>query len=182
MAIIGVDIDGTVVGTDIGWYEWAYLTIHKSEPPPITEPLPYNLQEYFKVGDWIWDYWRDEHLYDRLKPFEDSVEVLKKLSEKNEIVFISRIKGNHHKSKYYFIERNFPFFSEVVYCQKKQYVKCDVMIDDRLSVLRDMDCKRILFDRPFLQDVNEVDVHKFITDYECSFRTIDNWKDIGRIL
>lgn len=145
---LGVDVDLTVVDTGREWFNFL-RSISSMEVPTYEEllntngNLPYSMADTFKDlnSQKCLDYWRNEHVYDNLKPIKDSVEVLEdlKLSKGYEIVFVSTIKGNHHKSKYYFLKRHFPFMDGFIATKEKEYAKVDMMVDDRLNVLERMD-------------------------------------------
>lgn len=144
---IGVDVDGVVCDTNWMWYsylnsrynmklEWVNKTLSR-EPYSI----PYNISEMFIIPTNCdpFTFWKDPNLYEGLSPITDSVGMLYKLSEEgHEIVFISQAKGWHSKSKYYFIDKWFPFKDGVVLTKEKHFVGVDVMIDDTNHVLDSM--------------------------------------------
>ena len=74
--------------------------------------------------------------YEKLKPFPMAVEVLRRLSEKHEILIVSRHsdKGRCYKTKW--IESNLPF-AKVHYTPTfdKSEVSGDIAIDDKLECL-----------------------------------------------
>jgi 5'(3')-deoxyribonucleotidase len=160
--ILGVDVDLTICPSDKGWDDWL---LDQSELFEIIgygsqdKVRPYNLAEcYPHVKDPL-TYWRDLD-YSQFKPLEGSVEALEALSEHFRIVFISQSKGQHGKSKYYWLEDHFPFKKGVMLTKEKWLMNDSVvaMIDDRMSHLQGFDLeKRILFQTRYTQDV-EVDV------------------------
>lgn len=140
---IGVDVDGTVVNTST--FLWGnYLAVRykrTKELLPNDFKYPYNVADLFEVPEDCdaFAFWKDPNLYEGLKPFEHSVSVLQQLkNEGHEIIFISQIKGFHSKSKYYFIDKWFPFKDGVVLTKEKHFVGVDVMIDDTNHVLDSM--------------------------------------------
>lgn len=159
---IGVDVDLTVVDTGRVWCNWleykgATLDFKAYAKAMDFGRAPYNISKLAIVPDCVdpLDFWRDPKLYDSLSPLEGSVETLKALHDKgHKIVFVSAIKGDHHKSKYYFLKKHFPFLSGVVFTKEKHFVNLDVMIDDRCDVLNKFDgektCK-IRFDTVYEQ-------------------------------
>ena len=167
--LLGVDVDLTVVHSDIGWLRWLlqhpnsfdckeFLEI--SGKPETDMVFPYNLGELFPSVKDPHQYWREVD-YSHLQPIEGSVEALEKLSKYFGIVFISRIKGNHTKSKYYWLKEHFPFMAEYVATHGKWVMGNSVvaMVDDRLDVLKQFDFeKRICFNTPYTQSV-ECDVN-----------------------
>lgn len=164
--LLGVDVDLTVVATDQGWLDWLNERCSKYDPGmwkyfdcSSKLKLPYNLGQLFPQVEDPYQYWRELD-YSQFKPIEGSVEALEKLSQYFGIVFISRIKGNHTKSKYYWLKEHFPFMTEYVATHGKWVMNNSVvaMVDDRLDVLKGFDFnKRIWFNTPYTQSV-ECDV------------------------
>lgn len=178
---LGVDVDLTVVDTGQEWYN--YLRgVSEIEVPPYEDFLvantvaPYNMADVFKDIDYqkCLGYWREEHLYDNLQPLKDSVQVLEdlKISKGYEIIFVSTIKGNHHKSKYYFLKKNYPFLDGFIATKEKKYAKIDLMVDDRLNVLELLDRNVITVQKitPFDQ------TSKFVPSY-----SFDDWADFSKL-
>lgn len=154
--ILGVDVDGVCCPSIDGWK--AYLeyfngfgkVVHRTDGL-----LEYDLSNMYPNVLNPYDYWRKLD-YDQFKPMEGSVEALKQLSEHFSIVFISRIKGNHTKSKYYWLREHFPFMTEYVATHGKWVMSGSVvaMIDDRLDVLAPFDYdQRVLFKTNYTQFV-----------------------------
>lgn len=144
MRLLGVDVDGVIVDTH---------SIYREEASHLDDPL---------------DFWRDEHLYDNLIPMKDTVEKLEQLSEYFGIVFISRLKGNHHRSKVYFLKKWFPFMTGFVGTHEKWILNNSLvaMIDDLEDNLIKFDPhKRILFGGEDFRNWNEFSVPKFIDKY-----------------
>lgn len=108
MRLIGVDVDGVVVDT---------LSLYKEASKHLEDPL---------------DFWRSDNLYDNLEPIPGSVEKLEQLSKYFGIVFISRLKGNHHRSKVYFTKKWFPFQQGFIGTHEKWLMNNSVvaMVDD----------------------------------------------------
>lgn len=122
--LIGVDVDGVVVDT---------LSLYKEAAKHLKDPL---------------DYWRSEDLYDNLTPVKGSVEKLEQLSRYFGIVFISRLKGSHHKSKVYFTKKWFPFQEGFIGTHEKYLMNNSVvaMFDDLPENLARFDHhKRVLY-------------------------------------
>jgi 5'(3')-deoxyribonucleotidase len=120
------------------------------------------------------NFWKDHNLYDGLLPINDSVRVLRSLKERgHEIVFVSAAKGWHQRSKYYWIDKFFPFKDGVLLTKEKHYTNVDVMIDDNPDVLSKMNTGvlTIQIDNG-CENVSEFTPHHF-----CK-----NWKEIEEIL
>jgi 5'(3')-deoxyribonucleotidase len=189
---IAVDIDGTAI-TQIcedwlrhlkAWYhfkhEWAYLKI--SHPVGI---LPYNLTELIAehkcagvtIPDGIRDgfeFFRNMHLYDEYLPRQDALEFVTRLHEEgNTILFVSKVMGDHHRSKSNWVKKWFPY-ADFIATSAKHHVNCDFIIDDSVPVLNKMpsnvDCIRFRADykheeeptRPMKLVYNFQDAYEYI--------------------
>lgn len=144
MRLLGIDVDGVIVDT---------LTLYKQASPHLEDPL---------------DFWRDENLYDNLVPMEGAVEKLGLLSKYFGIVFVSRLKGNHHRSKVYFLKEHFPFMTGFIGTHEKYLLNDSLvaMVDDLEDNLVKFDSdKRILFGQGEYKDWNTFDVPKFCKEY-----------------
>ncbi len=149
--VIGIDVDLTACAIDVLWYVWLErMTGHT--PTEITyagsdvvysdklDTIDYNLTTYWKEfldarGMDGLDFFRGTNIYDFADPIEGAVECVNELYKAGyEIIFISALKGHHHKSKYEWLARNFKFHG-FVGTQEKQYVNCDVLIEDRNKFL-----------------------------------------------
>lgn len=141
---IGIDVDGVVVDT---------LTLYKKASPFLDDPL---------------DFWRDETLYDNLEPMNGAVEKLGALSQYFNIVFVSRLKGNHHRSKVYFLKKHFPFMTGFIGTHEKYLLNDSLvaMVDDLEDNLSKFEIdKRIHFGQGEYKDWNTFDVPKFCKEY-----------------
>ena len=154
--LLGVDVDLTVCPSDKGWMEWLRYYHGFAKTKEVSGgKLPYNLGELFPSVEDPHQYWREVD-YAQFQPIEGSVEALEKLSQYFGIVFVSRIKGNHTKSKYYWLKEHFHFMTEYVATHGKWVMNNSVecMIGDRLDVLKSFDFnKRVCFNTPYTQSV-----------------------------
>lgn len=161
--LLGCDVDLCLVSTDKGWRDYLGQKYGYVKTPM----LNYNFGEYYPGKD-AYEYWRNLD-YSQFKPIEGSVEALEKLSKCLRIVFISSIKGNHTKSKYYWLKEHFPFMEGYIATKEKYLMNNSVVahIDDRKSMLKGFDFeKRILFNTPYEQEV------------ECETAlSFDRWND-----
>lgn len=168
--LLAVDVDLTVCPSDEGWWEWCnYKVIPKDyQYKNDFEEAPYDLSKIFPTVKYPFEYWRELD-YSQFQPIEGSVEALEKLSKYFGIVFISSIKGNHTKSKYYWLKEHFPFMEGYIATKEKYLMNNSVVahIDDRKSMLKGFDFeKRILFNTPYEQEV------------ECETTlSFDRWND-----
>lgn len=144
MRLLGIDVDGVCVDT---------LTLYKQASKHLDDPL---------------DFWRSEDLYDCLEPIEGCVQKLEQLSKYFGIVFVSRLKGNHHRSKVYFLKKHFPFMTGFVGTHEKWILNDSLvaMVDDLEDNLSKFDVdKRIHFGEGEYKDWNTFDVPKFCRNY-----------------
>lgn len=193
--ILAVDCDLTVCPSDKGWRDWLEfknfeLFLNNYEEPNTKYPwdyqvqfgkgkLPYNLGKMFPSVEDPLAYWRELD-YNQFQPLEGAVEKLKALSTYFNIVFISAIKGNHTKTKYYWLKQHFPFMSAYVATKEKWVLNQDetvALIDDRLDNLEGFDYnKRVLFKTPYeqssdcsvaytIEDWNSFSVKDFCKEY-----------------
>lgn len=160
LPLLGVDVDICVCPSDIGWQEYMMYfngfgkVVHRTDGM-----LEYDLSKMYPHVHNPYQYWRELD-YSQFEPLEGSVEALKALSEHFDIVFISQHKGQHSKSKYYWLEQHFPFKTGVILTKEKWLMKGSVVahIDDRLDHLEKFDFdQRVLFNTRYTQSV-ECDV------------------------
>lgn len=124
---LAVDCDNTVVFMD--WQGWQNAQDELYEHDPL-------------------DYWRSSTLYDNLQPMHGAVETLEALSEHFDIVFVSRLKGDHHRSKVYFLKKWFPFMKGFVGTHEKWLLAdsfCALIDDDWNNLSKFPEGKRVLF-------------------------------------
>lgn len=154
--LIGIDVDGCLAPSIDGWKTYLEYfngfgkVVHRTDGM-----LEYDLSNMYPTVRNPYEYWRTLD-YDQFNPMESSVQALKQLSEHFGIVFISRIKGNHTKSKYYWLKEHYPFMTEYVATHGKWVMGGSIvaMIDDRLDVLVQFDYdQRILFKTNYTQSV-----------------------------
>lgn len=163
MRLIGCDVDLVVCPSDVGWWKYLYdKSIEDYETFPYfdqctaTAPYEYNLSNYYENHPHCYDYWRELD-YSQFTPISGCVEKLEALSQYFGIVFISSIKGNHTKSKYYWLKEHFQFMVGYMATKEKWLMNNSVvaMLDDRLDNLQGFDySKRILYNTPYTQSVD----------------------------
>ena len=132
---LGIDVDNVIVRTDIHWNCWLMNMCHAMSSKLPEKDIEYNISEYYPEVVNPMDWWRKENLYDRLHPTSDSVRSIDKLSKYFDIIFISTIKGNHHKSKFNFLKKHFPYMKGFLATKEKGLVDVDIMIEDRATNL-----------------------------------------------
>jgi 5'(3')-deoxyribonucleotidase len=144
-----VDVDITIVDTDMQWLKWLN-TMSGRNTTPETFEWEYNVGQFFK-NDLTkyhldpFDFWRSDNIYDTLKPYPGVRETLEQLHNIGyDIVFASHIKGDHHKSKYNFLKRYFgDIMAGFVATKEKHLIRSgtgkDIIIDDRFEYLNQSD-------------------------------------------
>lgn len=155
--VILVDCDITVVRSDILWWEWLEKITGKGLKFEDVQ-YRYNIASYYEaecaeLGVDPFAFWRKHDLYDLASPIQGSVPALKSLSQVADIVLVSVVKGNHHKSKYEFLKRHFPFMTGFVATKEKHLLKADAIVDDRhkfLNMFPD-DVVKVLFETMYDQ-------------------------------
>ena len=177
-----IDVDGTVVDTPYAWWLW----LEAQTKAGFTYEWVSQWYDFSIAYSFIWnhkriagspmDFWRSKSVYNNLEPKENSIECLETLAKKGyEIVFVSTLKGDHHKSKHSFLERYFPFKSGFIGTKEKKYVKANLVIDDRNSCLNQFPAASIIkikSDSPFDQDCRLEVGLDFQSD--CWY-SIENW-------
>ncbi len=141
--VIVVDVDNTVtdvISTEGGWVDNLNKLTGQSLSIDPGKSYPYNLttlyEDYNRDEHDLFEFWKRRDVYDNAKPIEGSVEALWLLKRMGcDIVFCSVVKGDHSKSKYQFLERNFPFMDGCAFTREKGYMRADVIIDDRVESL-----------------------------------------------
>lgn len=108
-----------------------------------------------------------------LKPINDSITILKKLSEKHEIYIASAAMQfpNSLEEKSEWLDEYFPFipWQNRILCGHKHILKGEVLIDDRGYNLKNFDGRGILFTSP----------HNVNTE---GFERASSWLELGKKL
>lgn len=162
--VLAMDVDGPIADLSNEWNEW--LSEKTGMPlydlDNIEGPIHYDFGKYYQegleeVGVCSLDFWRQSDLYDNVTPVKGSVEVLKAITNRlHELVFVSHVKGHHHKSKVEFLKRHFPFMSGFIATKEKHFVRCDAIMDDRhenLNPVTGVRTVKIKYKTPFTQSV-----------------------------
>lgn len=171
--IIGVDVDLTVVDTLTEWLNWyEQETGHEIKS---FEGLSWNIDRLMVNHKDPMSFWKQVDLYDGLKPLKNSVEVLEKLSQNHQVVFVSQCEPEHEFSKRKFLDKYFPFSSGFVSTGDKHFVRCDIFIDDSGKMLKKFPetVKTIMFKNI----LNENQLHERM-DWEEIYNYFKNLKGI----
>ncbi len=137
--IIAVDVDLTVVRSDLAWLDW----LNKQSGKNLTLEdcgMDYNLGKYFpEVGNPFY-FWKREDTYDKMTVMEDSVKALSELYNQGyKIEFVSHCFDVHYQSKLNMLKRSYPFDIVLRSTGDKSEIKFDYFIDDRHTYLNN--CK-----------------------------------------
>ena len=137
--IIACDVDGVVVDSAYHWY--TYLRAMVKDADIRYEDVWHDYNFYNPFSKYLTEeecayFWKQEGLYDHMQPMDGAVDSIRKLKNAYNatILFVSHTEGNHSKSKFEFLKRNFPmdgFFAT----REKGYIRASMAIDDRLNHL-----------------------------------------------
>lgn len=178
--IIAVDMDLTLVRSDIAWFKWLDEVVGGNGWSQILcryteleltggckELLPYDPAPLYDgkfEGTLVstFDFWENNHLYASLSPIIGAVEALEELKVRGHTIrIVSKTMKGHYSSKVKFIKRWFPFIKlngksgdAFVATHEKFAVQMDVLIDDRMENFKQLPdtTLKILFDTPYEQD------------------------------
>ena len=106
---------------------------------------------------------------------EDSVEGLKLLNDKSNVLIVSsatEFPGSLIE-KQQWLNEHFPFITweQMIFCGRKDSIKGDIMIDDHLKNLRYFEGRKVLFSQPHNMCVQDQ-----------MYQRVTGWKDIMEIL
>jgi len=119
-----VDVDGTVVDIFEEWDKYLLENFNIT----YSDIQEQGLEYFNEIGADTMKFWRNENLYDNLKPNE-SKKYLDKLSKDHEIVFVSACFDEHLVSKKKFIKKYFPY-AKFISTEYKHMINTDIIIDD----------------------------------------------------
>ena len=139
--VLAIDVDEPLVSTGKAWINYLKSHYRPKEEYLFTLPevLPYDLTKLFIIPDednerYIGDgfeFFNNFMLYENLPPREDALEYLPILCKRYDVVFVSKIMGNHFLSKSKWLDKYFPnhkgFYGV---SSTKKHVQCDIFVDD----------------------------------------------------
>lgn len=130
-------------------------------------------------------YFYSKNVYHYVKIFDKAKEVIERLSKKYDIcicsayVFPNGLEDSyiHLGNKYQYLMKEFPFLNpkNFIFTSRKDLVKCDIKIDDRIDNLKG-DCEKILFTAYHNKNVKEEELAKL------GIKRIDSWEEIEKYL
>lgn len=183
MKTIMIDLDDTLVSGGYLDIINEYLnTNHKEED--ITE---YRFETLLPDGiteDYI-DYYYQKDVYSYTKLFHQAKETLEKLNDKYDIcicsayVFPEGLERSyiHLANKYKYLVKEFPFIKpdNYIFTSRKDLVKCDIKIDDKIDNLKG-DCVKLLYTARHNKNVSQEELDKL------GIIRVNNWEEIERYL
>lgn len=153
-----------------------------------------DIEEYYYeelipggINDEYIDFFYSQDVYSYVWFIKDAYEVLGKLNEKYEIFICSSYVNDncgiersyiHLANKFKFLFDKLPFISphNYIFTSRKDIIKCDIKIDDKLSNLEGYGEIKLLFDSHHNRKISD-DVLK-----EKNVRRVSSWKEIEEIL
>lgn len=150
---------------------------------------PYVPDEDFKM---VISYFNDQRMYDIAEPLEDSVEVLKRLSEYYELVVVTKAHRYALPYKANWLYNYFSFVDRVIYLDQKDFDKSliagDYIIDDKVQPICGGNRKaRILFGEYYYnqyENITKEEKDMWLEEIRKgnSIVKIDNWLDVEKYL
>ena len=184
-----VDLDNTVAETSIFEYEMLRNWYPKLKKINKEDIIFDNLRKYIKhildldekkIKFLVNEIYSNKWFWENIPVMENSVEVLKNISKKNDIFFATSTFNFGGEEKFFegclvgklnWIKKNFPFISlkNVIYTDTKYLLKGDYLIEDKPSQLKEFEGKKVLMDFPYNRNTND-------------FIRVNNWKEIEKII
>lgn len=188
MKVLFVDMDNVIVNLSEGVVDWINRELEK---PVYKGSYRCDLTEKDIVQYYFWDNYKLQESFGRklqermfntekfwysLSPIRDSLNVLRRLSEKFNIYIATRPALNDVciSEKMDWVKIHLPFIGvdKVVFTQDKSILRGDIMIDDEYEQLKRFEGTRILFYQPYTSwDV--------LT--KCDY-VVKSWKSLEEIL
>lgn len=183
MKTIMIDLDDTIVSG-------GYLDIineYLKEDYDIEDIDEYYFETLLPNGitdDYV-NYYYEKNVYDYTKIFDDAKEVLEELNKKYDICICSAYVFNegleksyiHLANKYKYLLKEFPFLKphNFIFTSRKDLVKCDIKIDDRIDNLTG-DCEKILYTARHNKNISDEELKKI------GIKRVNSWKEISEYL
>ncbi len=129
------DIDGTICDTPNLWLKWiTSKTGHRFYRENMKTYSSFAKEiSKIKTDIDLYDFWRQEDLYDEIKPYKMAVKMYNDLKENNyTILFVSHCNDfpEHIKSKQRFLKEYFHDYDGFISTDKKELILGDMLIDD----------------------------------------------------
>ena len=119
----------------------------------------WDLSKFVKkeCGERINMYFKRQKFFSNPKPREDAQEVIEKLIKLgHEVHIVTSYCAEACFDKHRWIEDNFPFINNrnIIFCNNKNMIEGDVLIDDGLHNLKNFKGDKIVFDKPWNQNAD----------------------------
>ena len=115
----------------------------------------------------------DPDFFKDLPVLENATEVIRELSSKYEIYFVSAAMEHptSFTAKYEWLRKHFPFISDMnyIFCGYKGMLNCDYLIDDSFRHLDVFSGEGLLFDAPHNRNEND-------------YNRVNSWDHVARLL
>lgn len=186
---IVVDVDLTLVDITKYWHIWLKKNSYDSCLDKLYLEadywnVDYNLGKYYQMYKDVHplSFWKQPYIYDDAVLMDDAYDCIKEWYEAGyELVFASFCFAGHMDSKVKMLQREFDFIKEkdfhFVATKSKGTLKCDIMIDDRVSFLNQADksVDKYLMGSVYRQD-EEVDKSK------GKVTGVNGWGELRRLV
>ena len=183
MKTIMIDLDDTIVSGGYLDIINRYLKKDYNEQD-INEYYFESLLPKGITEDYI-DFFYSEDVYSYTKIFENAKEVLEKLNKKYDVCICSAYVFNegleksyiHLSNKYKYLLKEFSFLKphNFIFTSRKDLVKCDIKIDDRIDNLTG-NCEKILYTARHNKNISDEELKKL------GIKRVNNWKEISEYL
>jgi len=183
MKTIMIDLDDTLVSG-------GYLDIineYLNENHKEDELTEYRFESLLPNGiddDYV-NYYYERDVYSYTRVFDNAKEILEELNNKYDICICSAyimpegIEKSyiHLANKYKYLHKEFPFLKtdNFIFTSRKDLVKCDIKIDDRIDNLKG-DCIKLLYTARHNKHVPKEELDKL------DIIRVNNWQEIKNIL
>lgn len=137
------------------------------------------------IDDKYVDFYYERDIYSYTKVFDNAKEVLERLNEKYGICICSAyvmpegIEKSyiHLANKYKYLLKEFPYLKpdNFIFTSRKDFVKSDIKIDDRIDNLKG-DCVKLLYTARHNKNVSKEELDSL------GIVRVNNWKEIEKIL
>lgn len=183
MKTIMIDLDDTIVFG--GYLDVVNEYLNKDyKEDNITE---YRFETLLPNGideDYV-NFYYQKDIYNYTKIYEDAKETLEKLNDKYDICICSAyvmpegIEKSyiHLANKYKYLLKEFPFLKadNFIFTSRKDLVKCDIKLDDRIENLKG-DCVKLLYTARHNKNVSEEELNRL------GIKRVNSWKEVEEIL
>ena len=137
--IIGVDIDNVL--NNLTESVLKVYNADSGDNLSLSDITAYHIENFVKseYKETFWHYFLDKRVWKGISIIDGCREVIAKLhNEGHKIIFVTTTEAENLPKKKNWLQRNFPFLEirKCLYsCPRKQYIKCDILIDDCLKNL-----------------------------------------------